>query len=396
MAVFASLYLKDFYIQAERRQTPELIGRSLLICNRHRVLAVSQEARSLGAYPGQAVRPARRLCQGGTFLDYHPERYAALAREALDVAALHTLRIEPLYPHEAFFDLTACPDPARAWADIVDRLEEKGFVPLLGVASCKTVARTAALYLNRLHRSNVGSVLRPSDEKSFLDPLPVGLLWSVDATLRQRLHRLGLYRIGEVAAVPTEELVRQLGPMGEQVSQFSRGKDRRRIEAHYPPLTLVTDFTPETEIDDLEAFRQALGVLSGRIASELQKRSESCYQLRLSLHLGGTMIESSATLRGGIKSETDLFRSVCRLAEKMSLPGPILALRLQAEDLRLMKAVQTDLFGLHERKRQLAGLWETVKRRFGEDAMKSASTLYVPRRVRAYEALLTSYGVNTI
>jgi DNA polymerase-4 len=77
-------------------------------------------------------------------------------------------------------------------------------------------------------------VVDPGRERSFLDPLPVELIWGVGPVTRERLSSLGIRTIGQLAATGSPILEGVLGrSAGSKLASLSANIDPRRVE--HPP-----------------------------------------------------------------------------------------------------------------------------------------------------------------
>jgi DNA polymerase-4 len=92
-------------------------------------------------------------------------------------------------------------------------------------------------------------VVLPTEELSFLHPLPVRALWGVGPATARRLDALGVTTIGELARIPEETLCRSVGAAnGHQLALLARGEDPRRVEANRDAKSVGHEETFATDI----------------------------------------------------------------------------------------------------------------------------------------------------
>ena len=145
---------------------------------------------------------AVRLCPGGVFVRPRMERYVEVSRRIFAIFRDFTPLVEPLSVDEAFLDVTGCrrlfgpaEDIGRAIKDRIS--DEIGLTASVGVATCKLVAKVAS----DMRKPDGLVVVAPGDEAAFLAPLPVRRLWGVGPRMEERLAKLGVVTIGDLADI---------------------------------------------------------------------------------------------------------------------------------------------------------------------------------------------------
>ncbi|MCJ2046485.1 DNA polymerase Y family protein [Methylobacterium sp. J-078] len=177
-----------------------------------RLIAVDAQARALGLEPGETL--ARARARIGTPVSVHP------ADPEADAAALHRLClwakrytpvVAPFGPAEGgdgfFLDIAGASHlfggEAQLVSDLVRRLSE-GAIPAR-IALADTPACAFALA-----RHGGGGLVAPGGNAEALRTLPVSAL-RLDPAMAQALARLGLRRIGDLAAAARAPLARRFG-----------------------------------------------------------------------------------------------------------------------------------------------------------------------------------------
>lgn len=206
--------------------------------------------------------------------------------ELLCACGLFTERVERGEGPEVFLDLTRLADPAQALAELrallVPRLGSHLWVSL---APNKLLARVATLAQRAGRLRGAGGVVTVplGREAAFLAPLPVSYLWPLEPRLLSRLALLGLGTIGQVAALPEEELYRFFGPQGYRLANLSRGRDSSRVKGEPPAyLEYRSPWEGEAERSRLAAWCAAA---AGHLARAEQRRGAWGKRLELTLFL---------------------------------------------------------------------------------------------------------------
>jgi DNA polymerase-4 len=222
--------LDAFYASVEQLLDPTLRGRPIAVGGGV-VLAASYEARAYGVHAGMAGWQARRMCPDIRFVGGHFRDYQRLADEVIGVLSDFTPLVERISIDEAFLDVTGSLHlfgPAGAVAaNIRARVRREIGLPLsIGVAGTKHLAKVAS----QVAKPDGLVVVEPGWEQSFLDPLPVDLMWGVGPVTSQALAGRGIRTIGQLAAVDPAVLEHLIGRAnGSKLARLAHDRDPRRI-----------------------------------------------------------------------------------------------------------------------------------------------------------------------
>ena len=104
--------------------------------------------------------------------------------------------------------------------------------------------------------------MRPHQVEAFLTPLPVGCIPGVGKVMLGKLQALGIETVGDLRALPREELEQRFGSFGGSLFRRALGIDERPVEPNQPVQSISSEDTfardlPIGELD--EAIRQLAG-----------------------------------------------------------------------------------------------------------------------------------------
>jgi protein ImuB len=241
-----------------------------------------------------ALGTAHRLAPEAVFLDPDPAADTAAVEAAFERLAMFSPGLagtsDPADPSFGLIEVQV-DGLERLWGSgrsLVDRLTA-ALEPILpgpprvGIAGTRFATMVAAGHA----RPPEPLVVQPGAEATFLAPLPSALL-SRDPDVRSRLARLGLRRIGEVAAIPRSALVARFGPEGERMGARARGEEMDPFRPRRAPERLLLALPVEPPVGELVALRFLLRRLAGTLADQLAGRGVAAGRAYLRLVLDPT------------------------------------------------------------------------------------------------------------
>jgi DNA polymerase-4 len=221
----------SFYASVEQRDDPRLRGRPVIV-GAGVVLAASYEAKAYGIRTAMGGAQARRLCPRAIVVAPRMSAYSEASKAMYRVFDDMCPVVEGLSIDEAFLDVRGMRRLAGSPTEIAVRLrravrERVGLPVTVGVARTKFLAKVAS----GVAKPDGLLVVPPERELTFLHALPVERLWGVGVVTADKLHRIGITTVGQVANISESVLVSLLGrAAGRQLHALAHNRDRRRVQ----------------------------------------------------------------------------------------------------------------------------------------------------------------------
>ena len=270
--------LNNFYATVERKLYPELAGKPIAVCGdkeaRHGiVLAKSEEAKKFGVKTGDVIWEAQRKCPGLIIRPVRFSEYVKQSRAVRDIYARYTDLIEPFGIDECWLDVTHS-TIFGSGEEIAERIrrevrEELSLTVSVGVSFNKVFAKLAS----DLKKPDAVTVVSRENYKQKLYPLPAANLLYVGRATAERLRRLGIATIGDLAAADPKMLAGLLGKWGEMLSRYARGEDTSPVRNmnDKPPLKSVgNSLTYFEDIYRAEDIKRLIYVLAESVAARVK------------------------------------------------------------------------------------------------------------------------------
>jgi len=371
------VHLDFFLVTIARQLNPALEGMPLIIGGdpqrQGRVIEASPETMAQGIFPGLPCWEALSRCPGAVRQSENRSASRAVSAQVRHLLEQYGPHVEQAARDLFFLDGTGSTPALQLGHTIQEHLRrDLGLTASVGVAANRLVARLAAT------SQGPGSLVSvpAGQEASFLAPLPIGYIPDLTASLRERLSRLGVKKIGDLQAVSQGLLAAQLGQAGRRLYHLARGREEPAAEA-----TITAEEVFDHRLGDAAAIRRWVVFLCGQVGRRLRESQQAAGQLTLTLgHPERPPTVRTVRLPQPSDVDQTLTQAVIKALEGYRLPGEgVVSLEVEAGDLREWKEQMPlirDKAATRETKLRRANRAANgIKRRHGEKAIMVASVL---------------------
>ena len=371
----AHLDCDAFYAAIEKRDRPELRDAPVIVGGRHRgvVAACCYVARSYGVHSAMPMYQALRACPEATVIKPDMKKYVAVGRAIRAMMQELTPLVEPLSIDEAFMDLSGTDSlhrasPARTLAVLARRVEEAhGITVSIGLSYNKFLAKIAS----DLDKPRGFSVIGRAEARSFLAPQPVTLLWGVGPAMQRRLAKDGIDRIGQLACLGEDEMVKRYGRIGRRLWTCARGEDDRPVDPGREAKSVSSEITLDTDIADADELRPILWQLAQTVARRMKKAGVLGRGVTLKLKTADfRLLTRSRRLNGPTRSAEAMYGVAERLLTREADGRAFRLIGVGAHDLiQAAESPQGDLLRDGPNDGPVDRALDSVRERFGEAAI---------------------------
>lgn len=281
------MWCPDWPVEAAIRTQGLKPDAAIAIIETGRVFACSASARAEGVIRGLKLREAQARCPSLIVTPHRPDDEARAFEPVLTAIEELMPGVQPLRPGVCALrakgpaSYYGGEEEAALW--LLDQLDELG-VPgtRIGIADGVFTAEQAA-------RQRVPQRIRvvpAGTAAEYLAPLPVGVLddsSASGASVVTLLRRLGVYTLGDFAALDAGDVRDRLGEQGARLHALSGGLDSRPVVARIPPETNECSIAFEPAVDRIDQVAFGVRALADRFIAGLTAAKLVCTAVRVEL-----------------------------------------------------------------------------------------------------------------
>ncbi|MBP5330229.1 MAG: DNA polymerase IV [Lachnospiraceae bacterium] len=271
-----------YFASVEMISRPELRNVPMAVAGdaktRHGIiLAKNEPAKKYGIKTAEAIWQAQAKCPDLVLVESHHEKYSFYSERLREMYYEYTDRVEPFGLDECWLDMTdtvtGYPEAEEIALEIRNRVKnEFKLTCSVGISFNKVFAKLGSDY----KKPDATTVFSDTDWKEKIWPLPVSDLLFAGKHTSDKLHRINIHTIGDLARSDGDFIGRYLGKAGVVLWEYANGMDDAPVaESGFkrtPKSVGNSTTTPEDMTSDRQIER-TLHMLSERVAERLRRHS---------------------------------------------------------------------------------------------------------------------------
>lgn len=328
-----------------------------VVVHANRVVARTRVAAAEGVVLGQRRREAQRRCPDAVILVHEPDRDARAFESVVHEVGHFTPRLEIVEPGWLCLDARG---PSRyhggdhrlarqliAALTHTNNDNDTGTRVQVGVADGRFPSAVAA----RQARDEP-IVVPPGQSPAYVAPLPVSwlhLVGELDADVVGLFARMGLHKLGDLAALPAADLHARFGPAGLHAHHLASGTDERPADAREATPVRRVEHRFDDPIIQLDTLVFTAKSLADQLAGQLASYGQVCTRLVVTAETDHQERSERAWYRAaGLSAAAMVDRARWQLSSWTAagdLTAGVVVLRFHAEESRADDGEQVGLWG---------------------------------------------------
>ncbi|HHU17089.1 MAG TPA: DNA polymerase IV [Clostridiales bacterium] len=324
------------------REIPSVISGNPL--NRHGIiLAKSIPAKKYGITTGQSLFEAKQKCPNLAVYSPNYDLYMLCSDAMYSILLEYSPLVERYSIDECFLDYTESQgrfgDPVKVAYEIKERIKnELGFTVNIGVSCNKILAKMAG----ELKKPDLVHTLWPEEIEKKMWPLPVRELFMCGRATSQKLQKININTIGDLARADKNHMKALLKSQGILVWKLANGIDDSEVTLNSEIIQkgVGNSTTISYDVTEREEALKILLALTERVGMRLRRLGYMASLVSVSIKTDGFIRYShQLKLSHCINTTTEIFEYVSLLFDQSWRGEPIRHLGVhvsgfQSDDLR--------------------------------------------------------------
>jgi len=387
--------MNAFFISCEMVRNPALRGFPAAVAGDPKnrtgiILAANYEARAFGVRTAMVLHEALKLCPGMILVPPDHDYYGEMSHRVMSILDGFTPVVEQNSIDEAFLDMTGCEclsgAPVEAAGQIMEKIESTlGLWCSIGIAENRFLAKMAS----EIKKPKGITTIWPDEVPVKLWPLPVRAMYGVGGKTADRLARMGVQTIGDLARIDLSFLIRIFGRWGEDMHRHANGMDSDVVVPHDRDemKSIGRSTTLPEDVSDLAKVRQVLLELADDVARSARRHGKTGHTVQITLKYADFQVVTRQMTILPTHGTHDISQAGWRLLEQNwnpARPVRLIGISLSGFD-EPQHPVQLSLFDMiHDssdlrqpvssaKSERIDQTMDELRKRFGTDAIKRAS-----------------------
>ena len=316
--------MNAFFISCEMTRNDSLVGMPAAVAGDPKkrsgiILAANYEARARGVKTTMVLHEALKLCPKIVLVPPDHHFYEQKSIEVMDLLSNYTPILEQNSIDEAWLDMTGCEGlfgkPVEAANRIMNEIKDRlGLWCSIGIAENKFLAKMAAEMKKPLGITE----LWKDDIPIKFWPLPVKEMYGIGAKTAEKLNRMGIRTIGELARVDVNRIVKTFGKGGNEIYLRANGIDNSPVLARLADemKSIGRSTTLPEDVSDIEKAKLVLMELADDIGMTARRHAKKGRTVHITLKYSDFRVVTRQATTPATCTTKEIYQAGCRLLEQ--------------------------------------------------------------------------------
>lgn len=391
------LDMDAFFAAIEERDNPELRGKPVIVGappgTRGVVSTCNYIAREYGVRSAMSSNEAYRRCPHAVFVQSHFAKYREASELVHAIMAKYTDKIEFVSLDEGYMDVSGSELLFGSAENIAKELQRRVFETVgttcsVGVGYSMMSAKCAS---EEKKPRGFFVINSPEEFMKLTKDRPVGQLYGVGVKTAEKLCRIGIKTIGQLAEASPDRLY-PFGNMGIEMKKHAMGQDEREVIPEAPPKSIGRETTFLKDTLDKELLCDTLLLLAEDVGYRLHKKGLWCKTVTLKIKYADMKSITRSRSDRYVRSGDEIYRIAKEILMSEQIEKPIRLIGVATSNLT-DTAYEQVTFEDEATKEKSEILNDTIfrlKEEFGRGMLKTA------KEIAAEEYVLKEYGEENI
>ena len=381
--------MNAFFISCEMTRNNSLVGIPAAVAGDPKrrsgiILAANYEARSYGVKTTMVLHQALKLCPKLILVPPDHHFYQKKSEEVMALLSNYTPVLEQNSVDEAWLDMTGTEGlfgtPLKAAKRIMDEIKDRLGLPCsIGIAENKFLSKMAAEMKKPL---GITELWEP-DIPVKLWQLPVNEMYGVGAKTAEKLNRIGIKTIGDLAKSDVKLIVKTFGKGGSEMHLHANGMDDSPVQAREDDdmKSIGRSTTLPEDVSDVEKAKLILMELADDIGMTARRHDKKGHTVHITLKYSDFRVVTKQATIPATCTTREIYRAGCSLLEQnwnQSHPVRLIGISLSgfhedsvSDQLSLFDQMESN--PVKDKSRQIDEVMDKIRNRHGTETITFAT-----------------------
>ena len=381
--------MNAFYISCEMARNSELKGKPAAVAGDPKnrsgiILTANYEARRFGVKTTMVLHEAKKLCPNIIFVPPDHTYYQKMSKMVMNILSRYTPIIQINSIDEAWLDITGCEalfgKPIVIAQKIMSEIQnELDLWCSIGISENKFLAKMASERKKPLGITEIW--VKDISEK--LWPLDVREMYGIGKQTEQKLQKMGIYKIGDLARTQKAMLTKHFGKYGIDLYQLANGLDTTSVTVNtgHDSKSITRSTTLSSDTNDIKHIERILLDLAEEVGTEARQNNYKGKTVTLAIKYS----DFKSITRQKTVAPTYLTKMIYQtglelINENWDGSRMIRLLGIGITNFQDIEIEQLSLFnelgieGKNEKEEKLERAIDSIREKFGSDKIKRAKS----------------------
>ncbi len=372
-----------FFASCEVLLNPRLKDVPMAVCgnpeNRHGIILAKNElAKKFDIKTAETIYQAKRKCPDLVLVPPHHDFYEEISKKCNDIYKDYTDLVEPFGIDESWLDVTNSQRLFGTGTEIANKIrnrfkDEIGITCSIGVSFNKVFAKLGSDY----KKPDAVTIINRDNFKSLVWPMNIENLLYAGKNTTDKLNKLNIFTIGDLAESNKNIIIKHLGKLGGQLYDYACGLDDSPVESIYKeskPKSISNGETFSKDLRQDEEIKESIMALADSLHLRMKKHHVKCSVLHIQIKYSDfTLCSRQRQLDYSTNLMHDIFSVCYELFYEIYNGKPVRAITLGGSGLsdESDNFMQFSFFedGKREKHENLENALDNIRNKYGVDAV---------------------------
>ena len=345
------------------------------------VVASSVPAKKLGIKTPMNLYKARRIYKDLIVVRPDFKFYKECSNKMINFLQKLFPNIEQFSIDECFIDYTSMKKIYKDEVVFAHKLKNEiykrfGFTVNIGIGNNKLCAKMASDF----EKPNKVHTLYKNEIKDKMWPLPINDLFMAGKSSCEKLKKLGINTIGDLANYDENKIILLMKSQGKMLYEFANGIDESKVENTYNDRKGIGfSTTLEEDIDNKDELFKILNSFSIKISDELKKRKVYAGTIVVTIRYSSfKTYNHQIKLKNNTNTSTEIYEYAKEAFNKLWNKESVRLIGLRVTNFSVNNDVQLSLFDENEKilyKKETEKIISEINNKFGKNVINKGSNL---------------------